>query len=155
MKMILVSISLFMLQKASAQIADSTFRRNEQNVYFQAIDQYLDFVRKESAKTDTLYLESGDKITDSLLSECHNTKLVRLNDSQLKEVIKKRKSLNLYRIKPLEPKDGKYAVTLIPFGCGFNKAKKRYVFLHSGNYIVLFKFDGERFIFEKLEEHGI
>ncbi len=148
-------ISLFLFQGSFAQKADNAFPRNESNVYFQAIDQYLHFIEKDDKKTDTLFLQSGDKITDSILSNCRHTRLVKLDNEQLKNLLRERESLNLYRIMPLQSKDGKFSVALVPFGCGFNKSRKKYEFSNGGKYIAVFKFDGEQFVFQQFERHGI
>jgi hypothetical protein len=155
MKLILALNFLFLFQGAFSQKANRHFRRNELNIYFQAINQYLHFSEQESVITDTLFLESGYEITDSILSECQHTKLVKLDKDQLTNLLKERKSLNLYRIMPLATKAGKFRVALIPFGCGYNQAKGKYEFLYGGEYIAVFKFDGKRFVFQKIEEHGI
>ncbi|HWK04694.1 MAG TPA: hypothetical protein VNS58_13735 [Puia sp.] len=155
MKIMLALFLLFWLQGSFAQKADSTFLCNESNVYFQAIDQYLHFIEKDDKRTDTLFLQSGDKITDSILSKCRHTKLVKLDNKQLKNLLRERESLNLYRIMPLQAKNGKFSVALVPFGCGFNKTKKKYEFFNGGKYIAVFKFDGEQFVFQQFEEHGI
>lgn len=155
MKITLALNFMLLWQVSFAQKADSTFRRNKLNIYFQAINQYLHFSEQENNKTDTLFLEVGYKITDSILSECHHTKLVKLDKKQLNSLLKERRSLNLYRIMPLKARDGKFCVTLIPFGCGYNKVKNKYQFLYGGEYIAVFKFDGERFVFQNIEEHGI
>ena len=148
-------IGLFLFQGTFAQKADNDFPCNESNVYFQAIDQYLHFIEKEDKKTDTLFLQSGDKITDSILSKCRHTRLVKLNNEQLKNLLRERESLNLYRIMPLQRKDGKFSVALVPFGCGFNKTKKKYEFSNGGKYIAVFKLDGGQFVFQQFEGHGI
>lgn len=155
MKITLALIFLFLCRGSFAQSTSLSFQCNQSNIYFQAIDQYLQYMEKEEKKADTLFLESNDKITDSLLSECRYTKLVKLNNDQLKERLNNGKSINLYRIMPLESRDGKIAVRLVPFGCGFNKAKRKYELLNGGNYVLLFQFDGEQLIFRTLEGHGI
>ena len=155
MKIPLALMFLFLCRENFAQSASPSFQCNQSNIYFQAIDQYLQFMEKEEKKADTLFLESNEKITDSLLSECRYTKLIKLNNDQLKDRLKKGKSLNLYRIMPLEAKDGSFAVKLIPFGCGFNKTKRKYELLNGGNYVLLFQFDGEQLVFRNMEGHGI
>jgi len=155
MKITLAFFVLFLCQESFAQPTADAFQCNESNIYFRAIDQYLHLMEKEEKKTDTLFLESNDKITDSILSECRYTKLVKLNNTQLKDRLKKGNSLNLYRIMPLENRDGKLAVKLIPFGCGFNRTKGKYELLNGGNYILLFQFDGEQLVFQNMEGHGI
>jgi hypothetical protein len=55
----------------------------------------------------------------------------------------------------IEACKGEMAVRLIPFGCGFNKTKKKYELLNGGNYLLLFQFDGEQLVFRNMEGHGI
>lgn len=155
MKISLALFILFFCRESIAQKTAPALQRNESNIYFQAIDQYLHRMEKEEKKTDTLFLESNNTITDSILSECRHTKLVKLSSTQLKDRLKKGRSVNLYRILPLEIRDGKLAVTVIPFGCGFNKAKRKYEWLNGGNFVVLFQFDGEQIVFRDMEQHGI
>lgn len=155
MKIALPLFFILAVQVSFAQRTDNTLQHNASNVYFQAIDQYLQFIEKEDKKTDTLFLTSGADVTDSILSECRHTKLVKLDSKRLKNLLRKRASINLYRIQPLQVKDGKFAVVLIPFGCEFDKASKKFEFLNGGKYIAVFTFDGLQYKFEKLEEHGI
>jgi len=151
---LLFALTLF-LQPLFGQNTEDLLNRDESNIYFQTIHNYLQFSEKTQQSIDTLFLEENDTITDSILSECHHTKLITLNEDQIKDLLKKGRSLNFYRLSPVQHKDNSFFVTMIPFGCGYNKTKKIYEFLYGGHYVAFFKFDGKKFVFERIQEKGI
>jgi hypothetical protein len=151
---LLFTLAIF-LQPLCGQYTEDIPNRNESNIYFQTINNYLRFSEKVKKNIDTLFLEQNYAITDSILSECHHTRLIALNENEIKDLLKKGRSLNFYRLSPVRHKGDIYFVTLTPFGCGFNKIKNKYEFLYGGHYVAFFKLEGKKFVFEKLQEQGI
>jgi len=137
------------------QAVNNTLEKDEGNIYYQAIKEYLSFVKNRNINKDTIYLEEDIKLTSSILTTCGKTKIVLMNAENLKETISKKNAICLYRIFPLDYFEGEFSVSLIPFAVNFDDRKKEFKFINAGDYRVCFKFDGKKFVFAKVIQHSI
>ena len=164
MKTIFTLLVLFFLQRSCpGQVADNTNRYNAQNIYFQAIKQYLEFLETDTFYSkyphiDTLYVEDycNCGITDSLINECGAAKIIIVKNPY--ELIKSRNGngITLYRIFPLEYEKGEFNVSFVPFRVSIDKKDKKSLrYGNPGSYVVVFSYENERFIFVRIEDHGI
>jgi hypothetical protein len=153
----LISIIAFLLcaKISLSQNSDNTCRKNEGNIYYHVLKEYLHFMTNENRKFDTLYLEDDYKITDSLPTVCGKTIIVKFNAQDLNRIIAKKRDIILYRLYPLKYDNREFSIDLVPRNMGYNKKRKRYESLYGGGYILYYKFDGVKFYFSRIEPGGI
>jgi hypothetical protein len=153
-----IIFSLFSIQIVSSygQTANNTSRKNESNIYYQALTQYLNYSKKTGSIYDTIYIEDDFKISsDSLLFESGKTKLIRLTFANVQQLLKTKDALTLYRIFPLEYENGKFSVSFIPFRVTKDLDKDNYNYSNGGGCQVFFKFKDNSFVFVKVDCRGI
>jgi len=155
MKITLLVGSICIFQISFAQTITNLSDADKTTAYVQAVTQYINTYKKDIHKTDTLFLEENSTTTNSLPAIYRSTRLISLSKEQVKQLLNKRHSLNLYRMEQVKCEDGIFSVTLTPLGCGFNKARNKYEYLYGGGYTAIFTFDGKKLVFQKIEEHGI
>jgi len=155
MKAALIFILISYTNHSFGQNIDNTFQKNDGNIYYQGLKEYLEFSEKLNKRIDTLYLEEDYKITDSILTVCGKTTIIKVNAQDLNNIIAKKKSIILYRLYPLKYNNGNFSIDIVPHSMEYNKKRKRYDALYGGGYIVFFKFDGVKFYFNKVEVGGI
>jgi len=160
MKFILIFFGFLSAIKVASQPADNTFRRNEYNIYYQALSHYLDFRSTDSfferdKRIDTLFVYNDTKTGDSLMSTIKSTEIIMIVDPFDYIVDRKLKGISLYSLFPLRYDGREFSVTIVPFGVTANKKKRRLNFSRSDTYKVFFKFFEGRFYFDRVEQSGI
>jgi hypothetical protein len=134
------------------QQIDNTFKNDGSNIYNQTIKEFLRLRNKEGKNTDIIYIEQDYKITDSILGNIDNVKIVKLTESDIQATIKKKKPLLLFRIFPLRYGHDEFWVNIVPFSMGFSSKQKKYIALNGGTYRVFYKYDGVVFVFNRIEQ---
>lgn len=161
MKLLLLSLLFAFGQTCSAQIADNTNRHNDNNIYFQALKQYLEYRATDTFyskldQIDTLFIYQDSKIIDSLLSVIGTTKIIMVGDPYTFLKSRNEGRIVLYSIFPLAFENGEFSVSFVPFGVKINKKRKKNLnFSNPGSYKVVFAFEKRLFHFVRLEDHGI
>lgn len=156
MKYLLLFILLFICRSSFSQIADNTKKLTETNIYYQALVQYLHYVKTvEHREIDTIYIEDEYRLTDSLLLQSGMTKFIKLRFNNIPTHLKVNKNLTLYRLFPLKYENGEFSVSFNPYIITYDKKKKVTNYTYSSTYKVTFKFQDNKFIFQKVEGFGI
>ncbi len=156
MKYLPLLFFLFFTEPLLAQTADNTNRLNETNVYYQTFKQYLNYVQiKEGRKIDTIYIEDEYRMTDSLLLQSGATKFIKLKFESIPAYFKNNKILTLYRLFPLRYADGEFSVSFNPYAVSYNKKKRNVNYAYGITYKVTFKFQDNKFVFQRVEVFGI
>ena len=156
MKVISTTLLLFFSTLFFGQTADNTGRHNEENIYYQALTQYLSYIKSDRNITpDTIYIENDFKLTDSLLLQSGQTKFVKLTFDNVAQLLKKRKGLTVFRLFPLRYEKGEFSVSFVPFIVTKGKTKNNITYANPGGYFVIFKFEKNQFHFVRIEDHGI
>lgn len=161
MKIITTFILTLILTTSFGQFADNTDRHDNKNIYLQALKEYLDFRLTDSFYSklkhiDTLYVYKDTKTTDSLLNKIGTTTIVMIDDPYTFIKNRNGKGITLYSIFPLDFEKGEFWVSFVPFSVTIDKKRKRgLMFSNPGSYKVVYKYDSGRFVFVRLEDHGI
>jgi hypothetical protein len=156
MKYQLLLLLLFFNSTSFCQTADNTKRLNETNIYYQALTQYLRYVKtNESRSIDTIYIEDEYRLTDSLLLQSGPTKFIKLKYEDIPAFLKTNRSLTLYRLFPLKYENGEFSVSFNPYLVSYDRKKKVTNYAYSSTYKVTFKFLNDKFVFQKVEGFGI
>jgi hypothetical protein len=138
------------------QIADNTNRKNIRNIYNQSFLQYLKYLKvNKSEIPDTIFVDSDPALTDSLMIQILKTKIIVLGDSELKNVLTKRRLIGLYKLFPIEYKHNEFHVSFVPFGASYNKETDEVRLVNGGCCWVRFKFEKGKFIFLRCNNYGI
>jgi hypothetical protein len=146
---LVICLSLF------GQIADNTNRKNIRNVYNQSFLQYLKYLKTNKSKIpDTIFVDSNPVLTDSLMTQILKTKIIVLGESELKNILTKRRIV-LYKLFPLEYRNNDFHVSFVPFGASYNDKTNEENLINGGGYWVRFLFEKRKFIFKKFNEYGI
>jgi hypothetical protein len=123
---------LFTTFSLIGQTADNTNRFNERNIYYQALTQYLHYLKSSSNYIpDTLYIEDDFSITDSLMLQSGQTKFIKLNYDDRIQMFKKQNSFILYRIFPLKFDKGSFFRIVCAFYCDQTKKKEKSILFKS------------------------
>lgn len=156
MKVALITLLLLSSTLVFGQTAGSTESYSEDNIYYQALTHYLQYVKaNENVTLDTIFVEDDFKFTDSLLLQSGNTKLIKLDTDNLRQVLKERKELILYRLFPLQYENGEFSVSFVPFSVARGKKKNSINYINPGSYSVIFKFDNNKFDFVRIDAYGL
>jgi hypothetical protein len=156
MKFLLIILILFTAFNLYGQTADNTNRFNERNIYYQALTQYLHYLKSSSNSIlDTLYIEDDFRITDSLMLQSGQTNFIKLSYDDRIQMFKKQNSFVLYRIFQLKFDKGNFSVSFVPFIVTKQKRKRNLYYSNPGSYRIVFKFDNDTFQFIKVENYGI
>jgi hypothetical protein len=155
MKALLSPLLVLSFFSSFSQTANTTERKNESNIYYQALKQYLISETTANIIHDSLYIEDDFKITDSLLSKSGNTQLVRLTFENVQQLLKTRDALTLYRIFPLQYEKDYFIVSFVPFRVTKDPSKDNYNYSNGGGCDAIFKFQNKKFIFLKVKCYGI
>lgn len=129
--------------------------KGESNIYFQAIKESLSFIKTKGFPKDTLFLEEDYKLTTNILPSCAGTSIILLDPQKLWEKVSMTKAIDLYRIYPLSYSEGEFFISIVPYAVSLNKEDNTFRYIYAGGYKVLFKFDGKKFVFEKVIQHSI
>jgi hypothetical protein len=161
MKLIATFSFVLLLQTSYSQIADNTDRHNDKNIYWQGLKQYLDFRATDSFYSklkhiDTLYVYKDTKTTDSLLDKIGSTTIIKIEDPYTFIKNRKGEGLTLYSIFPLDFEKNEFWVSFVPFSVTIDKKRKQgLLFSNPGSYKIVFRYDSGRFVFVRIEDHGI
>jgi hypothetical protein len=157
MKFLLTISILFTALNIFGQTADNTNRFDEKNIYYQALTQYLNYLKSIGDKVpDTLYVEDDFGLTDSLLLQSGQTTFIKLTYDDRIQMFNKKNSFILYRLFPLKFDKGIFSVSFVPFIVTKQKRKRNLYYSNPGSYKVVFKFDNNgQFNFVKVENYGI
>jgi len=148
-----------------SQTATSTVAHNEKNIYFQALTQYVYFEKWNRGVTiDTLFIEDDSRLTDSLVLLSGQTKFITLKSEDVSDYSKTQKGIVLYKVLPLQFENGEFSVSLVPVLTQSQKKiasflpqkkKQNTVDANTVSYKVVYKYDGSKFIFQRLDHFGI
>jgi hypothetical protein len=156
MKAFLTFLVSFIATSVFGQIASNTSLHNEENVYYQALTQYLSYLKTNRNITpDTVYIEDDFKITDSLLLQSGQSKFIKLTLDNVEQLLKERESFTLLRLFPLRYENGQFSVSFVPFGITKGKKKGDINYTNPGSYFVVFKFGDDKFHFIRIDDYGI
>jgi len=156
MKQLFTLILIIFFNKAYSKTANNTVAFNEKNIYYQALTEYLDFEKWNRGLTiDTLYIEEDFRITDSLLMNSGQTKFIKLNPEDVSNHVKTKKGLLLYKVFPLRYENGEFSVSFVPVLLSDEKRKRNMNVTGTVSYSVVYKFDNNKFIFQRVEDKGI
>jgi hypothetical protein len=156
MKLLLAILLLHLTINTNGQTATNTRSGDLTNVYNLSLKAYLDFrFKRDSIHIDTLYIEHDFKITDSLMPQVGQTKLIQLNMEDVKKLLERKKGFRLYRIFPLHNEKKLLAVSFVPFGVTKREEPGKIGFSNPGSYWIFFKFRRGRFKLVRVEDHGI
>lgn len=147
---ILLHLSLF------GQVADNTNRKNIRNIYNQSFLQYLKYLKASKSNIpDTIFVDSNPDLTDSLMTQILKTKLIVLNDLSLHGILKRKGSIGLYKLFPVEYAANEFSVAFVPFGASYNKETNQINLVNGGCCRVSFRFEKGKFIFKQFKDYGI
>jgi hypothetical protein len=156
MKYLLLLILLSLSFCSFCQFADNTKKLNETNIYYLALTQYLQYAKTEEGRNiDTIYIETEYRLTDSLLLQSGTTKFIKLKYEDIPAFLKENKKLILYRLFPLKYENGEFSISFNPYSVTYDKKNKITNYAYSITYKVTFKFQDNKFIFQKVEGFGI
>jgi hypothetical protein len=139
---------LFISTAAYSQSVNTTVKREQTNIYNDAVKHYMLFISGNNNLTfDTLLVLEDANITDSLLENIQNSKVIILDSAEISYRLKSDKSFIAHKVLPLGFDRGKFFINIIPFRI-FNRAGK-IVLENSGGCIIRYLYDNKRkgFIF--------
>jgi hypothetical protein len=149
-------ILILFIDRTYCQTASNTVALNEKNLYYQALTQYLHFEKWDrGVSIDTLYIEEDPRITDSLLTHSGETTVIKLKPGEVAIHSKNKKNLLLYKVYPLRFENGEFSVSFVPFLLADEKKKRNANGAASVSYRVVYRFDNNKFVFQRVEDHGI
>lgn len=155
-KHILILGFLLIYLSSFGQVADNTNRKNIRNIYNQSFLQYLKYLKANKSEIpDTIFVDSNPALTDSLMTQILKTKIVVLGDFELKDILTRRRVRQLYKLFPIEYNRKEFHVSFIPFGLSYNKGTDHFYLINGGSCTVRFKFEKDKFIFQRFNEYGI
>jgi len=155
-KHILIHGFLLIYLSSFGQVADNTNRKNIRNIYNQSFLQYLRYLKvSKSEVPDTIFVESDPVLTDSLMTQIQKTKLIVLGESELKDILTRKKAIGLYKLFPIEYTHKEFHVSIVPFGASYDKETNQVNLENGGCCWVRFKFEKGKFIFKRFNNYGI
>ena len=156
-KRLLTLIILMNFLSSFGQIADNSCKRDESNIYNQAIIQYFKYLNTVDFQiSGTIYFfEDEFGLTDSLMERINDTRILRLKQSEIEELVTKKNGITIYKLFPLEYQNMEFHVTLVPYGATFRKGETGLFFSTYGGYCINFKFDKGKFKFLRIDNNSM
>ncbi|ARS35675.1 hypothetical protein [Pontibacter actiniarum] len=154
----LLLLLLLMPIAVLGQSINSTEAYGLNNIYYDALSQYLKDLDKSGIKYDTLYLSNQPEVvTDSLMTIIGNTfiKIVNENEGELSVILKDKDGIIYHYLFPLNFQNGQFYVPILPLRAKKEKGEIR--LLNSGGGRAVYSFDQKekQFKFIKYESWGI
>ena len=149
---ILICLSTFY---SKGQIADNTRRKNERNIYYQALTQYISSESKNGRILDSIYIEEDGIITDSLLLKSGSTIFVILSIEKMHELLRSVPDLVVYKLFPLSYAKKYFSIGFVPFHVTKGSNANDLTYGNGGSCHVFFKYKNYKFIFQTVECYGI
>ena len=156
-KGLLTLIILMNFLSSFGQIASNSCKRDETNIYNQAIIQYFKYLNTRNFPiSDTIYFFADEFcLTDSLMEKINNTRILHLKQSEIEKFVIKKNGIIIYKLFPLEYKNMEFNVTLVPYIATFGKDEPGLFFSTHGGYCINFKFDKGKFKFLRIDNNSI
>jgi hypothetical protein len=119
LKFIIIFILISNLLKGQA-LDNIFYQHNTRNIYFQALSNGLYNglkIPKTKGKvtSDTLYLLADSAITNTLIDQLGKFRLIVINTEQIKNELKSKPNIMIYKIYPLRIDSGKYSISFAAF----------------------------------------
>lgn len=154
MKSILINfILLFFCLSIKGQSIDNTNNRDSSNIYNQSFIRYIQYLNYNNFKIpDSIFIEEDFKLTDSLMGQLGNTKLIIVRHSDILRLVHK-KSKAIYRLFPLVLKNREFMISLIPFSV--TRKGRNLFYSNGGGFRVYYTYLDGQFVFKRSEYIGI
>jgi hypothetical protein len=139
------------------QDINSTERRGANNVYTDAIKQYLTFIENQGKiKLDKFIIEQKGHYLDSISPSIKDTYIQFANASDIDKLLEKGNSFVLYGLSPLSFDKGQFFISIVPFVSTKDRGDGVRLEVSGGSKII-YSFDSKsrNFKFIKVENWGI
>jgi hypothetical protein len=156
MKLLFTLILIIFYNYSHSQTASNTVSYNDKNIYYQALTQYINFEQRDHGLTlDTLFIEDDYRLTDSIILQSAQTVFIKLKAEDISNYLTTRKGFVLYKVVPLRYENGEFSVSFVPVFVSQEKKKRNTHAVISGSYRIVYKFDNNKFIFQRVENNII
>jgi len=99
-----------------SQDINSTEKSGTNNLYTDAIKQYLTFIEnKDKIKLDTFIVRQSEQFTDSISKRIKDTYIQVANTIEIDRLLKKGNPFVLYGLSPLSFDRGQFFISIVPF----------------------------------------
>ena len=147
---------ILFISHSYSQIASTTEANNDKNIYYQALTQYVNFEQRDHGVIlDTLYIEDDNRLTDSLLLQSAHTVFIKFKSADISTYLKTHQGIILYKVLPLRYENGEFSVSFSPSFVSHKKKQRDTNNVNYGSYRIVYKFDDNRFVFQRVENHVI
>ncbi|NOU45586.1 MAG: hypothetical protein HOO86_00835 [Bacteroidales bacterium] len=136
---------------------DNTNKKDVSNIYNQTFVEYFKYLEKEKIQIpDSIFVEEDFKLTDSLMTKIGTVSIIIIKQSEIEQLVIKRKGIVLYRLFPLEYRNKEFFTSFVPFAVTYNtRIKNEIFFVNSGSFWVIFNFDNGKFKFSRIDNNAI
>ncbi|SEW53945.1 hypothetical protein [Chitinophaga arvensicola] len=136
-KYFITSLLLLAASLSSGQNAWNTREKDSTNIYYQALKAY--FGQYPTAQKQTVLIEENTTTTKSIPPQMGVFRIELLGWTDIEDRLKKKDTINLIRIVPLNVEDGKFSIAIIPFDVV--KTSKGLHYINSGGSNIEFLYD--------------
>ncbi|MGE0079555.1 MAG: hypothetical protein AB7S48_16970 [Bacteroidales bacterium] len=150
-KYLLTNLILVLYISSNGQVVDNFSKKNESNIYNQTLIQYVKYLEKENIKkSDTLFIERDDKLTENIISQVGDIKIliIELKDIN-KNKLKKEKKFITYKLYPVEFVNQEFRVLLAPYSNWYDE-NDQLLGINNSQYWASYDFKDGKFLFKEI-----